>query len=604
MAAINGVELSNEAQAALHEMISRMSAAHMAQLAGQIPGGFREPKAIRSYLLQQCKARSELNPLVKGLLRGSWRPLQLVATLSAEALALCLSSLQGAFRPGEFSVALLLDERADVRNLNQRLTTNAGASSSPTEAIQAVKSFHDFVGQRLLNSFAHVVPAIRLEWVTDDMHQTGASTCDVSKIETAFAKCCKERDGFADAARRAKAQLQETTERERALREAQCSALEQELAAKAGDVGRMTAKLADLESKLADERAHQAQLVSEEVERRVSDVVAPWLAEARRLEKMSATRTDLKLEAKVKALLRQQEALDMKYGSRTRLRHRLKEFETYAEQLRNVLEDSLKPHLELEPLLRQVESEIRTVRRTLGDQESPSPLLPKLLEAIQRSGSSDELDDLESHFNGLCAKGVFDYRDEKRFVKQLHIAQDRLKYRETPQPEKPRIRSGWELRQVLGRNQDASIYIDGNNLLLNPEGPYFGFLEDRTISHAAEEALIADVAQVAGQCPAVKFRIVFDSREPSEDQRTPNLVVQRSGGIGTDRADSAIVSHLAQSDNQSSSYVVTEDRSLREQAVKLEGVYASTAVWMVIAEAFGIRTPVEEAAPSGADRKS
>jgi hypothetical protein len=101
MAAINGVELSNEAQAALHEMISRMSAAHIAQLAGKIPGGFREPKAIRSYLLQQCKARSELNPLVKGLLRGSWRPLQLVATLSAEALALCLSSLQGAFRQPE-----------------------------------------------------------------------------------------------------------------------------------------------------------------------------------------------------------------------------------------------------------------------------------------------------------------------------------------------------------------------------------------------------------------------------------------------------------------------------------------------------------------------
>jgi hypothetical protein len=604
MAAINGVELSNEAQAALHEMISRMSAAHIAQLAGKIPGGFREPKAIRSYLLQQCKARSELNPLVKGLLRGSWRPLQLVATLSAEALALCLSSLQGAFRPGEFSVALLLDERADVRNLNQRLTTNAGASSSPTEAIQAVKSFQDFVSQRLLNSFAHVVPAIRLEWVTDDMHQTGASTCDVSKIETAFAKCCKERDGFADAARRAKAQLQETTERERALREAQCSALEQELAAKNGEVGRMTAKLADLESKLADERAHRAQLVEVEVERRVSDVVAPWLAEGLRLKKMSAIRTDLDLEAKVSALLAQQKALDMKYGSWARLRQRLKDFEAYAEQLRNARQDSLRPHPELEPLFGQVESEIQKVRRALGVQEEPSPLIPKLLEAIQRSGSSDELDELGLHFEGLRAKGVFNYREEKRFVKRLHIAQDRLKYRETPQPEKPRLRSGRELRQVLGRNQLATIYIDGNNLLMNADGPYLGFLNDGKISQTAEEALIGDIVKVADKCPAVTFRIVFDSREPSEDQRTPNVVVQRSGGTGTDRSDAAIVSHLAKSDNQSSSYVVTEDRSLRDQAVKFGSVYATTAVWMVIAEAFGIQTPDEEAALSGATAQS
>jgi hypothetical protein len=109
---------------------------------------------------------------------------------------------------------------------------------------------------------------------------------------------------------------------------------------------------------------------------------------------------------------------------------------------------------------------------------------------------------------------------------------------------------------------------------------------------------------VADKCPAVTFRIVFDSREPSEDQRTPNVVVQRSGGTGTDRSDAAIVSHLAKSDNQSSSYVVTEDRSLRDQAVKFGSVYATTAVWMVIAEAFGIQTPDEEAALSGATAQS
>jgi hypothetical protein len=421
-----------------------------------------------------------------------------------------------------------------------------------------------------------------------------------SEIETLFAKCQKERDDFEDAAKRAKAQLQETTKSERALHEAQCSALEQELAAKTGEVGRMTAKLADLESKLADERAHQAQLVSEEVERRVSDVVAPWLAEGLRLKTMSAIRTDLDLQAKVSALLAQQKALDMKYGSRARLRQRLKDFEAYAEQLRNVLEDSLRPHPELEPLLRQVESEIQKVRRALGVQEEPSPLIPKLLEAIQRSGSSDELDELGLHFEGLRAKGVFNYREEKRFVKQLHLAQDRFKYRETPQPEKSRVRSGWELRQVLGRNQLATIYIDGNNLLMNPEGPYFKFLDDGEISQPAEEKLIVDIVKVANQRPAVTFRIVFDSQEPSEDQRRPNVVVQRSGGIGTDRADSAIVSHLAKSDNQSNSYVVTEDRSLRHQAVQLGGVYASTAVWMVIMEAFGIQTPDEEATLSGA----
>ena len=109
----------------------------------------------------------------------------------------------------------------------------------------------------------------------------------------------------------------------------------------------------------------------------------------------------------------------------------------------------------------------------------------------------------------------------------------------------------------------------------------------------AEEVLIQEVLKLAKDCQAVLFRVVIDGGEAGVDQRAPNVVVERSGGVGTDRADSAIVIHVTKSENREQCFVVTEDKSLRAQVNALGGVFAPVPVWQLILEGLGVRQKFE-----------
>ena len=207
-----------------------------------------------------------------------------------------------------------------------------------------------------------------------------------------------------------------------------------------------------------------------EIERRVnveiSTVMRPWLDEAGRLKQMSATRKDEELEEKVDAILRQQEALDLVYGSRTRLKNRLSQFTAYADKIRTVFEDSIAPHPGLEPLLRELEVEIRHLRRQLNIEERESPHFGKIVEAISRAASEESLKEIERAVDDLADKGVFSNREVTSFYRKLHVAYDRLALKNQEPSTKPRLRSGWELRNVLARNRPSTVYLDAHNVLL------------------------------------------------------------------------------------------------------------------------------------------
>lgn len=320
----------------------------------------------------------------------------------------------------------------------------------------------------------------------------------------------------------------------------------------------------------------------------MSAVVRPWLEEARRLQGLSADRMDKSLVERAVTLLHAQEALDMKYGSRTRLRRRLKEFEDYASKIRSVLEDSVRPSEDFGSLLAEIESEIQRTRVVLGEDRTQSQLVIKLEEAIHKAASSEFLDSLADNIAALHNAGVFTHKEHLRLTKQKLKAYDRLRTRDELKPAVQQRRSGWELCQVVGSNKKAVVYLDGNNVVHRDDRYAHLFDESGKVSQEVENALRRDVLALASQCPAVTFRVVFDSHASGEETLTQNVIVHRSGGSGTDRADSAIVLHLTATPDGGSRFVITDDISLRQQTTSIGGVYADVVVWDVLLESFGV----------------
>lgn len=334
--------------------------------------------------------------------------------------------------------------------------------------------------------------------------------------------------------------------------------------------------------------------ITQRVDTELSKAVRPWLEEARNLANMSATRTDLQLEEKVSDLLRQQEVLDLKYGSRARLKNRLRQFDSYAEKIRSVFEDSLAPHPDLDPLLHQLEVEIRHLRLKLKIEEKGSHHFVNVVEAINRAASEESLTEIENSISVLADKGVFSNREASSFYRRLHVAYDKLALKKQDSLTKPRLRSGWELRDIFARNRPATIYLDAHNLILQTVDCYDSLLVDGRITPEAEAALIKDVLSIADNRLEVFFRVVIDAKEAGEATRAPNVVVERAAGVGTDRADSAIILHASKADHRNDWFVVTEDRSLREQATRLGGVFAPVPIWQLMLENFGVRQPHEK----------
>ena len=243
---------------------------------------------------------------------------------------------------------------------------------------------------------------------------------------------------------------------------------------------------------------------------------------------------------------------------------------------------------------------MRHLRLQLNIHAPASPHLQKLGEAISRAVSEEGLTDLERSIDVLADKGVLSNREASSLYRKLHVAYDKLALNNQESSNKVRRRSGWELGNVLARNRPATVYLDAHNVLLQTVDCYENLFENGRITPQAEEALVRDVIKLARNNQDVLFRVVIDAREAGVEARTPNVVVERTDGIGSNRADSAIILHASRSAHRNDWFVVTEDKSLRAQATALGGIFAPVPVWQLMLEGFGVRQDLEESVVASA----
>lgn len=608
---INGIELTALGHACVEAIIRSLPPKSLKILWKESKGQHQDPEGFRQALLQDFRNGKDLPRPVLERLKTRLSLDGLIKSFGESFHRNAIPAWVRFFGLGQVEVAFALDGRTgatsvlavlrrlrpgDVPNVDRALdilTESITEGLKPLDVSYALK-FHGYAGK--------FTPNLSKDTIEEPFGEADVKPPDQAQESSAKAYLKAYSQGRADSLEEITRLQSEKKDLESRLKELKDNQEERQntldslhreqlhkltQALKESEASRLVAEqtVQQLNGRLLEVEASIETEVARGIERELSSTVRPWLEEARRLQGLSADRTDKSLTDKANALLRAQEALDMKHGSRTRLKRRLSEFEEYAVKIRSVLEDSIRPIEDLGSLLSEFESEIHRTRVILGEDRPPSPLVSKLEEAIHKASTSESLDSLADNIAALHDAGVFTHKEHLRLTKQQLKAYDRLRTRYELKVEAPQRRSGWELCQVVGSNKKAVIYLDGNNVLHRDDRYAHLFPESGKMNKDVEDALLSDVRAVAAKSPTVRFRVVFDSHTESVEEVADNVVVQRSGGSGTDRADSAIVLHLAKADHGTKRFVITDDNELRQQATKLGGVYADVAVWDVLLDA-------------------
>jgi hypothetical protein len=600
-ATIHGVEMTRGAAQVAIDAIKSMSDKSLKAKRKDLEMATLDPGLVRKRLIA---AVSTAAPLPNGLVAILKKRLPAYAAFEifSDTLIVKAEPLWPAlFGQHAAGLALALGDSPERREVGRRMLNQNPDTirSDPREAGELLFRLIGgaFWGQ--ISELAAVFNSGRAEWAWDETESEIETGSAPGRRKAALAGEALERTNALEA------QVASLTAQVQAEKDLACRGLslkEQECNEKLSAERERSNRASVLESKLnASIEREQALLLSiaekerlfedevqTRVERELSALVRPWLEEARRLQGLSAERTDKSLMERAASLLHAQEALDMKHGSRTRLRRRLKEFEDCASKIRGVLEDSIKPSEEFVPLLGEIEAEIQRTRVVLGEDRPQSPLVHKLEEAIHKASSSEALDSLADNLAALHTAGVFTHKEHLRLTKQKLKAYDRLRTQHELKPTVHQRRSGWELCQAVGSNKKAVVYLDGNNIVHRDDRYAHLFDVSGRITEEVENALRRDVLELATKARAVTFRVVFDSHTSSEEAVTENVILHRSGGSGTDRADSAIVLHILATPDVDNRFVITDDNSLRHQTSRIGGVYAEVALWDVLLESFGV----------------
>lgn len=326
-------------------------------------------------------------------------------------------------------------------------------------------------------------------------------------------------------------------------------------------------------------KAEQEEAIQRRVELELSKELRPWLSGARELERMSARRTDRALAKRISEALAKLEALDMAYGSWKRCKRRLSRFEGYEAAIETALENCTRPTPELVELQAEIRAEVHKLRRLLRNPSESTGLCQRLHKSLSMAPDQSKLEEVQSLITPLCNNGLLTEKESRSLFKAAKRCYDRFASLSAPKQIETPYRTGWELDRKLRLNESAAVFIDGNNILLRLNEVYAETLDEGRIGSRARETLIQHLAKLAIRYSNVQFRIVFDDDTHDESRREPNLVIERSGGTGKDRADRVIGSHLAGLSRSLQGFVVTDDNSFRLETVQMGGIYVTSRLW-------------------------
>lgn len=565
--------LTPEIEAEIRRLVSALPEDDLVTLARTEPdfqsGGFRAANtaAIRTRAIQLAAGPQPVSDAFRRVLSRHSLNRTLVARLASATLADLRNELAALFGSARVQVALLLDERPEIREAGARWARQPASAT-------AVASEEALV--RLRETFAVLLEA------------TGGVGAAVPVT----------REAWKDAREQLEQQLREARAELRRLKgvEERLARLREQGTAHERDAAGMRARLSEAESglraaarerdairaELDRERNHRDERLLAGLDARIAIEAAGWLAPARAVEAEASAPSgaaDALLQRADEAIARQA-ATDRHSGNRAAVDARLSALNDRLARVRDALTNALQPLPELADAERALAAETARLGSLLNRPSGPSPL-ESALAARFAAATANELPGLRELVMRLLALGALDGGSSARLVDGIHRRQaivmatagesadaQRSTRAETADGDASPLE---RLRCSLSGRGPAILLIDGHNVLFGLQGRYQPPQGGLSLHAGTRERLVFDVVRLVSGRPTCRAWIVFDGPTRSESAPAPNVRVLYSGGEGEHRADGLLIDTIRffRASEEIPIVLVSNDNALGQEARRL-----------------------------------
>jgi hypothetical protein len=533
-------------------------------------------KTLRERVNGKLEGKSIPGPVIE-LLRVATLSERLFAALSIRAIKHGGDDWASYFGATPYIGSLLLDEREEIRSHARdvwaRIAKKAvSASGTPGDASQLSEKFTP-----LLQTLGDLISGLGYARPTPK-----PATPPPQKIKLSHQEEMKLIEG-STLVKRLQREVNETTEK---------------LETKTSDYTKLEARekttsqnLANTQSQLDNLKRELQDKVAQGVSDALLNRIGKWIGPSEVLEDKVIYKTDA-IE-KAASLLKKQAEIDARYGTVSKLRAELTKAVDLKVQLKNALNESLRPLPELQSVIATLDLRIKEINSALK-QGSIAPDTARLEEVSRRLNSAQTIEEaleIKATVTNDIARQVWSQNES---AKALELVNRRVLTLYTQHDHRSHVRREdlhkiaplQTLRQCLITADSCWILVDGHNLLhkIKPfiDGRYFDSVAG---PNALARSFLTDkLRNLVDLHPSINCELWFDGPEETLWTETDRFKVHFSGGRGANRADARILESLhglTYRGTRSEYIVVSDDRDIVKKSEDANAVGMSPVeFWM------------------------
>ncbi|MFW8601406.1 NYN domain-containing protein [Desulfobacterota bacterium M19] len=523
-------------------------------------------KIIRQRLIVQLKDKGPLAKSLFYLLRNSGFNLEFIAILSIRVLGLFGPDLAAVFGTAKTMGAMLVDERQPVRTMAINFLNSV---SEPPTGRKTSAGFN-----RLISELGPFLSHIK-NLVADD--SAPAPVAEQKKIGEGNKRKINELTAELNREVRARQRLEKTLNTKITKKDTQLGVLKDQVIREKRRRLELDREVKLLSRQLARQVEQAEEKVERQVEQKMSSNVRSWLIEPQKIaaavKKLSNDNgRDIKLRAL--NILQEQKKLDRHYANRRVLRQRLRELTDLKEQVGQAGRESLNPLPELSVLNKELETEIRALKKLLGESDVEDNWCLKLELKINQAATQTEFNAINQLLEQLTAFDLLN-NEAERLHNLYHNCLARLYEKYSPRTAiYGKSTNPLQLIQNWHKIKKTFVLVvDGYNVILSMSEIFRADYEaDGKPGTASRCHLLRIIAEMLHDSTCLA-EVFFDGEEAGQRNFSPQVREVFSGGGSravVNRADRAIIDYLSSlppgSNRDMPRIVITDDRELQSQA--------------------------------------
>lgn len=497
-------------------------------------GGFRAGNAavLRVRLQQIACGAPEVSDTLRRTLARRSRSRTLTGLLSPETIAEARHALSTLLGAPTLLVALLLDERKEVRDKAEdwMQAQQPFLAVEPDAALACLRELFAGLTELLGSVASSGLPLTREAWqqqkeqLENRLHDLQTENRRLKGVDDRLARVAALLKSCEQALSETR-QKSETAEK--ALRQ-------------------KTRELEETAAELTRETARREERLVAALDLALAKEFHGWLVNARAVESAAdSPMPQADLLARAEAALQKQSEVDRHSGNRAKLAGRLECLENALKNVQSSLRNALRQTPELKAVESELAAEIRALARLLEPDAAATPLEEALLTRIHAARDNDlprlrELPELFTSLQVLDDAAI--NRLRQAFQKRLAAVQAAGVPPDTRMEE--RQNASTQLGRALAGQTPAILLIDGHNVLFGLPARYMPARGTSLPDADKRKKLADDIVRITAPNPSVRAWIVFDGPTRNDTQASPNVRVTYSGGEGEHRADGVILDNL------------------------------------------------------------